>query len=118
MYRSNSAITEETEGPFGLSTTEASLRRLTSSSTNMRTYVCERVMVSTRPSIIGKRSSKTSTESLSWSWLDSHSISTEGTSNSSVRCHWMRRTIYRHLKCTKGSSMSPAAGDASVFIFI
>lgn len=53
-----------------------------------------------------------------WSWLDSHSISTEGTSNSSVRSHWMRRTIYHHLKCTKCSSMSPAAGDASVFIFI
>jgi hypothetical protein len=34
--------------------------------TNLRTYVCERLMVSTRPSIIGKRSSKTSTESLSW----------------------------------------------------
>jgi hypothetical protein len=65
MYHSNSAITEETEGLFGLSTTEASLRRFIISSTNMHTYVCQRVMVSSRPSIIGKRTSKTSAESLS-----------------------------------------------------
>lgn len=34
-----------------------------------------------------------------------------------MRCHSTRRTIYHHLECTKGSSVSPPAEGASIFNF-